>query len=161
MRNVKNYKITSWLEDQRADCAIILTGQAYRIEEGFNLLYQKQIQKLIVSGVHKNSSLKEIFPLWPFYGNLDEKNVYLEKKSKTTYGNAVQSAVVAKKMKCQSVILVTSHTHMHRAYRTFQEIFPKSITILPRSVVSGRLKPHWDEMALEALKAYFYSLWVY
>ena len=161
LQKVKNVQITSWTKDQNADCAVSLTGQAYRIEEGFNLLVQKQIKKLIISGVNKSSSLEEIFPAWPFYGNLDKNLVILDKLSKTTYGNAQQSLVLSKKLGCKSLIVITSHLHMYRAYKTFQATFPQDIELQSRSVVSGRLHPRLSEVLTETTKSLFYSLWIY
>ncbi len=161
LQKVKKFEITSWTQDQTADCAVSLTGKAYRIEEGFNLLVQKQIKNLIISGVHKSSSLEEIFPAWPFYGSLDKKRVILDKVSKTTYSNAQQSLFLAKTIGCKSLIVITSHLHMYRAYKTFQAIFPSHIQLQSRSVVSGRLKPSIREFFTETFKSLFYNLWVY
>ena len=39
--------ISSWQEDHHGDCAVVLTGRAGRLKEGFDLLSQRQIKKLI------------------------------------------------------------------------------------------------------------------
>src|SRR5882672_1590713 len=88
---IEREPISAWVEDHKADCAVVLTGGPGRIREGFDLLAQGQVRKLIISGVHPRSTLREIFPQWPFYGGLHEDDVVLEKRSTTTYGNAQQS----------------------------------------------------------------------
>ena len=54
-QEIINTPVTSWTEDQRADCGLVLTGGAARISEGFSLLSQKRIKKLVISGVNPNS----------------------------------------------------------------------------------------------------------
>ena len=153
--------ISAWLDDHRADCAVVLTGGSGRVREGFDLLAQHQVHKLIISGVHPRASLREIFPAWPFYGNLKLEDVVLERRSTTTYGNALQSLPLVEAVRCRSVVLVTSHVHMRRAYRTFRETFPREIVILPRGVAAGSVPPRWNDVGVEVIKSFFYSLWAY
>lgn len=153
--------ISAWLEDQHGDCAVVLTGGPGRIREGFDLLAHEQVHKLIISGVHAHATVREIFPQWPFYGGLREEDVVLERRSTTTYGNAQQSLPLVEAMHCHSVVLVTSHLHMRRAFRTFRHVFPPEILILTRAVSSGSIPPRSGDVALETVKAMFYSLWAY
>jgi uncharacterized SAM-binding protein YcdF (DUF218 family) len=151
----------SWYEDQTADCGIVLTGGSGRIREGFDLLAHREIQKLIISGVHPKATLKEIFPMWPYYGSLNETDVVLEKRSGTTYGNAQQSLPLVEALHCKNILLVTSQLHMNRALRTFKAIFPPEMEIKGRAVVSGSRYPKvWDH-GIETLKSLFYSLWAF
>lgn len=152
---------TSWYKDQRADCAVVLTGGPGRVREGLDLLAQKAVQKLIISGVHPKAHLKEIFPQWPYYGDISEDDVVLERRSGTTYGNAQQSLPLVEALRCRNILLVTSTLHMHRAYRTFRAVFPKEIEIKTRAVIAGRLHPKVEDVFEEAFKSFFYSLWAY
>jgi uncharacterized SAM-binding protein YcdF (DUF218 family) len=154
-------KITAWLDDQRADCGVVLTGGPGRVREGFDLLAQGQIHKLIISGVHPRASLREIFPQWPYYGNLREEDVVLERRSTTTYGNAVQSLPLVEAVRCRSLVLITSHLHMRRAFKTFRRVFPAEILILTRSISSGSVPPRSMDLMQESFKSMFYSLWAY
>src|SRR5688572_1569964 len=113
--------ISAWTEDHRADCAIVVTGGPGRVREGFDLLAQGQVHKLIISGVHPKATLREIFPQWPFYGTLRAEDVVLERRSATTYGNALQSLPLVEAMRCRSLVLITSHLHMRRAFKTFRQ----------------------------------------
>jgi uncharacterized SAM-binding protein YcdF (DUF218 family) len=151
----------AWVEDQAADCAIVVTGGPGRIREGFDLLAHKSVQKLIISGVHHKSTLREIFPLWPYYAGLSETDVVLERRSGTTFGNAQQSLPLAEALHCRHVLLVTSQLHMYRALKTFRAVFPQEIEVKGRAIVAGVYRPKvWDHLQ-ESLKAIFYSLWAY
>lgn len=153
--------VSAWAEDHRADCAVVVTGGPGRIREGFDLLAQGQVHKLIISGVHPRATLREIFPQWPFYGALRMEDVVLERRSTTTYGNALQSLPLVEAMRCRSMVLITSQLHMRRAFRTFRHIFPDEILILTRSVSSGAVPPRSSDLTIEVVKTLFYSLWAY
>lgn len=152
---------TSWMQDQKADCAVVLTGGGARISEGFSLLSQQRVKKLIISGVHPQAALHEIFPQLPFYGNVNEKDILLEKHSLTTYGNVQQSVPILEALNCKSMVLITSRLHMHRAMSTFQGKLSSDYEILPRAVVAGSLDESWQDLSLEVLKSLFYSIWAY
>lgn len=161
MRLVASEPISAWTEDHRADCAVVLTGGPGRVREGFDLLAQGQVHKLIISGVHPHATLREIFPQWPYYGSLRAEDVVLERRSGTTYGNAQQSLPLVEAMRCRSLVLVTSHLHMRRAYKTFRSVYPPEILILTRGVSSGAIPPRATDYAVEVLKSLFYSFWAY
>ena len=158
---IKKYKINSWTEDKTADCAVVLTGGAGRVREGFDLLSQGQIKKLIISGVNPSSRLRDIFPQIHFYGDLKTDDVVLEKRSGTTYGNAQQSIQILEALHCRDVLLVTSRLHMHRSLKTFQAVFPKEMLIYPRATLAGHYRPRVQDLYVESIKSLFYSLWVY
>jgi uncharacterized SAM-binding protein YcdF (DUF218 family) len=158
---IANEPVTAWTEDHKADCGVVLTGGAGRVREGFDLLAQGRVHKLIISGVHPRATLREIFPQWPFYGGLHEEDVVLERRSTTTYGNAQQSLPLVEAIHCRSLILVTSHLHMRRAYRTFRQVFPPEVLLIPRAVSSGSIPPRSSDLMWETIKALFYSLWAY
>lgn len=153
--------VNSWTEDITVDCAVVLTGGSNRVREGLDLLSRGQIKKLIISGVYKEATLREIYPLWPFYGELKEQDVILDRRSTTTYGNAQQSLPIVEALGCRDVALITSYIHMYRAYRTFQAAYPQQISLMKFSVSPGRAEHHLHERAYEAVKSLFYSMWAY
>ena len=160
-QKILSVPVNSWSEDHQADCALVLTGGPGRVREGFSLLSHRAVKKLIISGVHPGAELRDIFPQWPYYGDLKETDVILEKRSGTTYGNAQQSLALVEALHCRDVVLVTSRLHMYRALRTFQGIFPESISIYPRAIVSGSLRPDFMDLSNEIVKSLFYSIWAY
>lgn len=161
LAKVSREPISSWSTSTTADCAVVLTGGPGRVREGFNLLSNHQVKKLIISGVNQSVYLHDIFSLWPFYSKVSENDVVLERRSETTFGNAVQSAPIVEALKCRDIALVTSRIHMHRAYETFRSSLPEGVQIHKHPVVSARLQPSLGEIFFEATKSFFYSTWVY
>ncbi len=152
---------TSWTKDSTADCGVVLTGGRGRIREGFDLLYRKQIQKLIISGVHSQATAYDLLPVWPYYGKFNDADVVIDRRSHTTYGNAQQTLPIAETLRCRDILLITSTLHMPRAYKTFRKAYPPEIQIYPHSVVANRYHPTWADAAVEASKLFFYSLWAF
>ncbi len=161
-KNVQLQIVNSWIEDQSADCAVVLTGGPGRIKEGMGLLASGAVKKLIISGVYTQSELRDLFSEWPYYSNLHEEDIVLEKFSKTTYGNALQTRTFVEGFRCEDLILVTSQLHMYRAYKTFKSVFPRGFIIKKRAVIgTGTLRPHFMDIFDEASKSLFYSMWTY
>lgn len=161
LKAIENEPVSAWFEDHKADCAVVLTGGPGRVKEGFDLLAQGQVHKLIISGVHPRATLRDIFPQWPYYGGLRVEDVVLERRSATTYGNAQQTLPLVEALRCRSLVLVTSHLHMRRAYKTFRRIFPSETLILTRAVSSGAVPARLSDASFETLKSLFYSVWAY
>lgn len=154
-------EVTAWTQDHRADCAVVLTGGPGRVREGFDLLAQGRVRKLLISGVYQYAELRDIFPQWPYYGQISEEDVVLEKRSATTYGNAQQSLPLVEALRCHNVLLVTSRLHMYRSFRIFRAAFPQEIPIYARAIVAGRYEPTKVELFIETTKSLFYDLWAY
>jgi len=157
---IRSYSPTAWSHDVSADCAVVLTGGPHRSREGLDLLAQGQVKKLIITGTNPNSDIELIFPEWPYFGDIDRKDVILEKHSQTTYGNAQQAQAVVEAVGCQDMVLITSQIHMYRAYRTFRVVFPREFPIYQRAVVGDTYIPDVWMAIEEAFKAIFYRfLW--
>jgi uncharacterized SAM-binding protein YcdF (DUF218 family) len=160
-RRISGQPISAWTADISADCAVVLTGGPNRVREGLDLLSRGQVKKLVISGVFPNANFRDIFPLWTFYGDISEKDVVLDRRSTTTYGNAQQTLPIVEALSCRDVALVTSNLHMYRAFQTFQASYPPSIQILPFAVSSGRAEISPWEISTEVVKTLFYSIWAY
>lgn len=158
---VASTPIHSWKEGVRSDCGVVLTGGPNRVREGLDLLAQGSIQRLIISGVHPKSNLREIFPQLPFYGSIDEKNIVLEKHSTTTYGNVQQTLSLVEALRCRDLVVITSRSHMYRSMRTFKAYFPKNFPLIPRAVHGGRADENEWDIWIETIKSLFYSTWAY
>jgi uncharacterized SAM-binding protein YcdF (DUF218 family) len=160
-RLINSQPVNSWREDATADCAVVLTGGPHRIREGVDLLGRKAVQKLIISGVHPQAKFRDIFPLWPFYGDLRESDIILERRSLTTYGNAQQTLPLIEALHCRDLILVTSRIHMRRALATFKAEFPPGFPIVSRAIFAGSSDTSFWEISYEVLKSLFYGVWAY
>ena len=155
-------EIGKWpVEIHNADCGVVLTGSVGRVREGFDLLEQGQISKLIISGVNPNNSIRDLLPIWPYYGKATDEFVFLEKRSETTYGNAIQSSQYAQALKCRDVVLITSELHLFRSFQTFRQVYPEHMSILKHPVLAPR--KHFDifDATLEVIKSLFYRPWAY
>lgn len=161
MHNVSRQGISSWTEDHSADCAVVLTGGPNRVREGFDLLAQRRVKKLILSGVHPGARLREIFPQWPFYGRLEEEDVVLERRSKTTFGNIQQTIPLIEALYCRDVILITSKIHMYRALKTFEASSQNRYPIYPRAVVGKTYGEGALDLWIETAKSLFYRAFAY
>lgn len=139
-----------------ADCGVVLTGAPGRVREAFEVLAQKKIKKLIVSGVFKDSQMREIFPFLPFYPEVNEGDIFLEKKSETTFGNAQQSYALIESLHCQNIVLMTSQVHMRRAYRIFRSTLPESIKIYKLSLPNAKSERNSFDLFIEVFKTLFY-----
>ena len=138
-----------------------MTGGTGRVREGFDLLSRKSIRKLIISGVHDRATLREIFPWWPFYGELNQKDVILEKKSTTTYGNAKETKKLVTHLGCKNLILITSYVHIYRANKVFKAFFPYDYEIYLAAVAPQLSYISFESYVIETFKSLFYSLWAY
>lgn len=160
-KKVQSEVVLAWMKTPTADCAVVLTGGPGRVREGFDLLANRNIKRLIISGVYSNARLREIMPLWSFYGSISESDVVLDRRSETTYGNAQQSLPIVEALKCRDVLLVTSRLHMYRSYQTFRPVFPENIYIQKHPIWGGRHESSVWEVGFESLKSLFYSVWAY
>lgn len=158
---IRSQKINAWTDDVSADCAVVLTGGPKRLSEGLDLLYTKSIKKLIISGVYPQTFLIDMFPQWPLLSGLSEKDVILEKRSTTTFGNAVHSLALVQALDCREVLLVTSHLHMYRAFKTFRAQYPDTINLMPFATVGSGYRSGFFETWLEVVKSIFYRFWAY
>jgi uncharacterized SAM-binding protein YcdF (DUF218 family) len=149
--------ISAWEMTSPADCALVLTGGPGRVRAGFDLLSNHQAKKLIISGVHSDVQIHELLPLWAVYGEINEDDVVLEKRSETTYGNAQQSLVIAEALRCRDLLLVTSRIHMPRAFRIFRDVFPTTLAIRKYAIISGRAHPLEWEILTEFFKMILYN----
>lgn len=161
VQNVLSNDITEWTEDVEGDCAVVLTGSPGRVRAGVDLLTRGHARRLILSGVHPTSTLREIIPELPFYGDLPADKIYLERHSSTTYGNVKQSLALVQRLKCRDVIVVTSHLHMYRAVKIFKKVFPKDFPLKSLSIKHGHGPVKLSSILLESYKSLFYALWAY
>lgn len=150
-------KVSSWMEDSKGDCAVVLTGGPGRVREGFDLLQRGDVRKLIISGVNPDVRLLDIFPQRPFYPSVQTFNVILESHSRTTFGNLNHSIPLLEKLGCVDVLLVTSQVHMPRAHRLFTKRSKNSnnFNFIKHSIYA---EPTLRATFTESLKKVFYEM---
>jgi uncharacterized SAM-binding protein YcdF (DUF218 family) len=158
-REIRKTPAHSWSQEVQGDCGVVLTGGAGRVREGLDLLVRGSIRKLIISGVNPLAQWEQIFPQWPLYLDLSMDDIVLERKSLTTFGNAQQSLLLAQQLGCQSLVLITSQTHLRRAQATFLE--DSKLPIYGRAVRNASAEDDALEIFVEAVKYVFYDLWAF
>jgi len=160
-RLILKQSVNSWTEDVSADCAVVLTGGPNRVREGLDLLSRKAVKKLVLSGVHPQATLRHIFPQFPYFGDLNEQDIILERRAQTTFGNAQQTLPLVEALRCRDLVIITSRVHMRRAVLTFKAEFPQDFPLIARAVPGHSEPPSQDEVFWETIKALFYSAWAY
>ncbi|MEK7773293.1 MAG: YdcF family protein [Deltaproteobacteria bacterium] len=146
---------------QKADAIVVLTGGKGRVEEGLNLLRRGTAGILIISGVNEDADVDSIY-LKKL--NEDEKlKIILEKRSKSTYENAIEVGRLLNAYNIRSLVLLTSLYHMKRAEYIFTRVLPPAVRIEAYGVST----PNFDEtgwwsgnslliLTVEFLKYYWY-----
>lgn len=106
----------------KADAIVVLTGGTDRIKPAIALLKNGSGKKLLISGVHPETTKKEIINAYAIAPELAACCVDLDQIAVNTIGNATQSAKWLRMNGFASVILVTSNYHMPRAEKELKRL---------------------------------------
>jgi uncharacterized SAM-binding protein YcdF (DUF218 family) len=128
--------------DDKADGIVVLTGGASRIEDAIELLARGNGKRLLVSGVHRQTSEHAIARLRPEHATLVACCVDLDRTAVNTLTNATETRRWAKERGFKSLIVVTSNYHMPRAMAELTHQLP-DISLIAFPVVSDRLRAGW------------------
>jgi len=119
----------------KTEAIIVLTGGNGRINEGLNLLSQKNAPKLFISGVNKDTTKKDIFNSWKKPTKTKPCCLTLGYKATDTISNAEEVKEWVEENKIESFHLVTSSYHMMRAMLEIRKQLP-NIKIIKHPVFS-------------------------
>lgn len=144
-----------------ADAIVVLTGGRGRTDEGLALLRKGRAKLLILSGVHQDADLDSIF--LKRVNSVERGKIVLEKRSGSTFENALEVRKLMEERGIDSMVLITSGYHIKRAHYTFTKVMPESTRIEAYSVST----PNFDEsrwweggsfglLAAEFVKYYWY-----
>lgn len=111
-------------EAPRADGIVVLTGGHSRIETGVDLLRQGKGGRLLISGVHPDTSLAQIRRAVGAKADIFRCCVDIDKAALDTVGNAEQAADWARRNHFASLIVVTSYYHMPRSLLEMRRKLP-------------------------------------
>ncbi len=133
--------------DRKADGIVVLTGAAARIPDAIGLLAAERGQRLLITGVYRNTRSREIARLTPLYNRFFACCIDLDRNALNTYGNAIQARRWAHEHHFKSLIVVTSNWHLPRAMVEIEHQLP-DIKLIPYPVISERLKndPWWSNV---------------
>jgi uncharacterized SAM-binding protein YcdF (DUF218 family) len=108
----------------QADGIVVLTGGKARVGTALELLGSGAGKRLLISGVHRDSSLESIRKAVSGSKELFGCCIDIDKKALDTVGNAEEAASWAKAKGFRSLIIVTSDYHMPRSMVEFQRKLP-------------------------------------
>lgn len=126
-----------------ADGIVVLTGGASRIEDAVELLASGRGQRLLITGVHRLTSEREIARLKPGYGKVFACCVDLDRSALNTIGNATETKRWVHERGFRSLIVVTSNYHMPRAMAELRRQLPDT-ALIPFPVVGEQLRASWS-----------------
>ena len=98
----------------------------------------------IVTGVHRDTSKKEIARVTPLYAKYFACCIDLDRSALNTFGNALEIKRWAREHNFNSLIVVTSNWHMPRAMAEVTHQLP-DVTLIAYPVLSEKVKsdPWW------------------
>src|SRR5215472_11337746 len=126
-----------------ADGIVALTGGASRIADAVELLASGRGRRLLISGVNRTTSSREISRLNPELEKWVRCRVDFD-RSVNTLGNAIEIRRWAEQNGLHSLIVVTSNYHMPRALAEIAHQLP-GVSLLPFPVIADKLhgEPWW------------------
>jgi uncharacterized SAM-binding protein YcdF (DUF218 family) len=133
--------------DTRADGIVALTDAAARIPDAIELLATDRGKRLLITGVHRATSSKEIARLTPLYSRYFTCCIDLDRSALNTFGNALETKRWARAHNFNSLIVVTSNWHMPRAMAELAHQLP-DVTLIAYPVISEKVKtePWWSNL---------------
>jgi uncharacterized SAM-binding protein YcdF (DUF218 family) len=140
----------------RADGIVVLTGGEDRLATAFEMLDEGRADQLLVSGVPRSVSLKDMERSAHLTRPPADSHVTLGHHAQTTVGNADETAAWVAAHHIHSLIVVTAGYHMPRALLELSRAMPK-VTLYPMrvqpAVIYDGLQPHvWRLLVSEYTK---------
>ena len=132
---------------RNADGIVVLTGAASRIPDAIELLAADRGKRLLITGVHRATSAREIARLTPLYSKFFTCCVDLDRSALNTFGNALETKRWARQHNFDSLIVVTSNWHLPRAMAELAHQLPDT-TLIAFPVMSEKVKtePWWSSV---------------
>jgi uncharacterized SAM-binding protein YcdF (DUF218 family) len=139
-------------EPAEADGIVVLTGGAERIAGAMALLADGHARRLLISGVHPDTSAAQIGRMVDAGPSLFDCCVDLDRRAANTSGNALEAAKWARDNAFGSLIVVTSAYHMPRSLAEFGAAMPQ-VALTPWPVVTPAADPDrwWRDAGTAAL----------
>lgn len=123
----------------KSDGVIVFTGGGgARIAAGMALMAAGAGDRLLISGVHQDTSRERLSQWWTGSSDLFDCCVDVGRNARSTIGNAMEAADWAAEHQYADFILVTSDYHMPRALAELRVRMPDA-QVTPYPVASGYL----------------------
>ncbi len=145
-----------------ADGIVVLTGGAARIPDAIELLASGHGKRLLITGVHRSTSSRELARLVPRYERLLACCVDLDHSAVNTVGNAAETRRWVKDQGFASLIVVTSGYHMPRSMAELSRQLP-DVRLIAYPVVTEKMRDDewWDSLPTARLLIFEYLKYVY
>ena len=125
----------------RTDAIVVLTGGRHRLAEAIRLLNEGMSDKLFISGVQKNISLRDLEKKNAIKAFAGDK-ITLDKVATNTFENARETSLWIEKQNIRSIRLVTSNYHILRSVVEFRR-WNKNVKIILHPVYSEKISASW------------------
>jgi len=126
-------------EPQRsADGIAVLTGGMSRIDEAMKLLAEGKAKRVLITGVNRTTTTKELKELASQGDQYFTCCVDIDKEARNTIDNATETSEWVALHHYGSIIVVTSNYHMPRALAELARVMP-GVTLIPYSVVDNNV----------------------
>ncbi len=132
--------------DGKADGIVVLTGGASRVDDAIELLAQGKGQRLLISGVNRQTPDREIVRLRPEYENIVNCCVDMDRTAVNTITNATETRRWVEDRGFRSLIVVTSNYHIPRAMAELSHQLP-DVALIAFPVVSDQMRAGWTNAA--------------
>ena len=124
------------LEGVETDVVVVPTGSGGRIARGLEVLRDGDAKRMLVTGVDPEVTNGEFVAQFKVSRKLLNCCITLGHQASDTRGNATETVAWTRKVKAESVRLVTSDWHMRRASMELRRVMPGDILIYNDAVAS-------------------------
>ncbi|MCA1243132.1 YdcF family protein [Stappia stellulata] len=112
-----------------ADAIVVLTGGSERVKKALSLLDEGRAGRLLISGVHPETTPKQIVRRTESDLALFACCIDLDRNANNTLENAAETAKWVRSNGFSSVIVVTSAYHMPRALLELRSVMPETTLV--------------------------------
>lgn len=143
---------------EKAQGIVALTGGAERIVVAIHLLNADKGDRLLISGVHANTTTEDLKKLVDDPGARFSCCVDIDRAARNTVGNAIETARWAQRNGYGSLIVVTARYHMPRSLLELHHAMP-NVTLTPYPVLGGktRVEDWWRSPSMAKVLAAEYT----
>lgn len=144
--------------ERKTDAVIVLTGGKNRIETGLQLFADGMAPQLFITGVHTDTSRREILGRWRGKDALPACCITLGYEARSTVQNAQETRDWLEDTDFHSIRIVTGNYHMNRAWLELSHALP-DIEIYTHPVAQDDLKVNRELLRNLLISEYHKSLY--